>query len=377
MFSSTPNILVVTSLTSYSTANYLVSALKNIDCNLFVCSDSPSQTADHIASGAVDVQTLIDSAAIVPDILFFIEGGSMQLFPVGMEKLPCLTAWYGIDTHMDYQKHLRIARLFDVTFVAQKEYVERLRTDGIRQVNWLPLAFASELTPEPLPDRDVGIAYVGSTLAAANPPRHALLKTLQQNFPSACCFGPATPQEMGRLYGRAKVVFNRSVNNDINMRFFEATGAGAVLVTDSILRNGIEELFEEGKHYLTYKDEHSLITLIDKLLARPDNYANIGLNARQHVLAHHTYYHRAKKLLEILSTSHKTSHIYAEDVFAVCLSIGLMSGATRAAASAMLSYRTGYYCCCVGRGLSVILRFLSWPLLVVERFRSLIRKYYD
>ena len=44
----------------------------------------------------------------------------MQLFPYDLENVTCLTAWYGIDTHMDYKKHLQIAKGFDVSFIAQK-----------------------------------------------------------------------------------------------------------------------------------------------------------------------------------------------------------------------------------------------------------------
>ena len=146
-----------------------------------------------------------------------------------------------------------------------RSYVERLRADGLHQVYWLPLGFAPELLPSPMPERTIDIAYVGSDRVAANPVRHALLGALRREF-SSTRFGTAAPKEMGRIYASARLVFNKSVNNDVNMRFFEAAGAGAVLVTDPIVNNGLEELFEEGVHYLSYRDEASLIRAVRSLL---------------------------------------------------------------------------------------------------------------
>jgi len=185
-------ILVLASLTLPATANYLVSALREAGHELFVCSDVPSPLADLKAFGAVDLVRLCAQHGLVPDLTLFIEGGTMRLFPVGLEHMPCLTAWYGIDTHMDYAKHLRIGRLFDVTFIAQREFVELLRQDGLRQVHWLPLGFSPKLMPAPMPPKTVDIAYVGSINQSVNPQRHALLAALRREFPSNS-FGLAMP----------------------------------------------------------------------------------------------------------------------------------------------------------------------------------------
>lgn len=293
----------------------------------------------------------------------------MQILPVGLERLKGLTAWYGIDTHMDYVKHLRIGRLFDVTFIAQKEYVERLRVDGIHQVHWLPLGFAGELLPSPMPERTIDIAYIGSDRVTANPERHALLGALRREF-SSTRFGTANPKEMGRIYASARVVFNKSVKNDVNMRFFEAAGAGAVLVTDPIVHNGVEELFEEGKHYVSYQDEASLIRAMRSLLADPARCAAMGESARQHVQAYHTYRHRAESLLGTMRQSKKLLAPCPEDYFAACLSFNLLSDALRMAARAIAAPTGGHYRRNVGAVLSLVLNGWARALSFVERVRS-------
>jgi hypothetical protein len=358
-------IAVIASLTPSATANYLIAALKAARHELFVCSDLASPLADHLASGAVDISKALRRQNFVPELVLFIEGGTMRLFPSGLERIDCLTAWYGIDTHMDYAKHLRIGRLFDVTFIAQQEYVARLRDDGLRQVHWLPLAFAPELMPAQQPQRAIDIAYVGSANAASHPVRHALLATLRKSFASTC-FGPATPAEMGSLYASTRIVFNRSVNNDVNMRFFEAAGAGAVLVTDQIIDNGVEALFEEGVHYLTYADESMLLRLVRELLADSERCAAMGAAARQHVLSSHTYAHRSASLLATAKHAVKQSPPQPEDYFAAFLALGIVSAAVRSAAAALSVFGEGPYRQLAGRCAALVLGLMAAPLGVAE-----------
>lgn len=369
MASAGNNVLVVASLTPTCTAHYFIHAFRQLGCAVKACSDVANSSANLRVSGAVDVSSVVDRLEFEPDIVLFIEGGTMQILPVGLERLTCLTAWYGIDTHMNYAKHLRIGRLFDVNFIAQKEYVECLRADGLRQVHWLPLGFAPELLPSPMPERTIDIAYVGSDRVTANPERHALLRALRREF-SSTKFGAATPSEMGRIYASARVVFNKSVKNDVNMRFFEAAGAGAVLVTDPIVGNGVEELFEEGAHYVSYRDEVSLIRTVRAVLADPVRCAAMGACARQHVLGHHTYRHRAERFLAVLEQSQKLRAPYPEDYFAACLSLDLLSGAVVAVARAVVATKAGVYRRCAGYAVAWMLGVLAVVLGIAERMRS-------
>lgn len=325
------NIIVVTSMTPTATANYLVHALRAIGCKVFVCSDVSGEDVDMLASGAVDVAELVAHCGMVPDLLLFIEGGTMQLLPIGLENLSCLTAWYGIDTHMDYGKHLRIGRLFDVTFIAQKEYVERLRIDGLRQTHWLPLAFAPELMPAELLERCYDVAYVGSDNAVMHPLRHSLLNALRQRFP-AHWFGMASSSEMGSIYAQSRIVFNKSVNNDVNMRYFEALGCGAVLVTDPACANGVEDLFVKEQHFFEYEDENSLIALVESLLNDPERLTAISEECRTFVMDHHTYEHRMNALLLTVAQSDKVRSPSADEYFSAFSALRMTSAALDAVA---------------------------------------------
>lgn len=362
------NVFVVTSLSRYQTAGYLVRGLKEAGCVVKVCSDIPHDLADVVGYGAVHVPNVLSRIGFTPDVVLFIEGGTMQIFPIALEQLDCLTAWYGIDTHMDYRKHLYIGRLFDVTFVAQKEYVARLRTDGLLQVGWLPLGFPVELLPACTIDRSLDIAYVGSDQVAVHPERHALLQALRREQFSTW-FGQASPREMGRIYSSAKLVFNKSIHNDVNMRMFEATGCGAVLVTDRISGNGMEELFEEGLHYVTYSDASSLVAVVKELLRDPERCALMGDSARRRVLEHHTYRHRAQQMLEVIGECKKKMKPAVEEYVAALLALNLLSDAVLAVADALSSSSKGRYRRYAGLIAGGLLQGVAGMLGVVEAMR--------
>ena len=361
-------ILVFASLSLPATANYLISSLREAGHELFVCSDVSNPLVSLKVRGAVDAAQICASHGLTPDLLLFIEGGTMRIFPIGLEHMTCLTAWYGIDTHMDYDKHLRIGRLFDVTFIAQKEFVERLHQDGLKQVHWLPLAFAPELHPSQALDRLHDIAYVGSSSAAMHPVRHAMLAALKIEFPLSS-FGLATPTEMGRIYASSKLVFNRSVNNDVNMCFFEAAGAGAVLVTDPVFGNGLEELFDEGTHYFVYQDEKSLLTLVGTLLSDPDHCQAMGVAARQRALDRHTYAHRVQEMLAFQAGKQKRANPTPEDYFAVHLKLDLLGAALQSVVQSINASSGGRYRQVLGGILAGLLYALSGVLNWIERLR--------
>lgn len=366
-------ILLVASLTPTTTGNYLITAMREAGHELFVCSDVASPLDSLRVRGAVDVTQVCARHGLVPDLMLFVEGGTMRLFPTGLERMSCLTAWYGIDTHMDYAKHLRIGRLFDMTFVAQKEFVERLRQDGLRQVYWLPLACAPELYPQKEMHRCHDVAYVGSNSATVHPVRHALLSAICKDFPNVF-MGMTSPQEMGRVYAKAKMVFNKSVNNDVNMRYFEAMGAGAVLLTDYARDNGVEDLFNAGEHYLEYRDELTLLALIRGLLQDPERCRRIGDAARRHVLENHTYRHRAERLLDLVRQSRKLVALRPEDCFSALVALNLSGAAVASAGRALVCSSGGVYTKLLGRLASLALLSLAVFLGALDKMRDLFRR---
>jgi len=292
-------ILVVSSIHPPATAIYLVEALRDIGHEVRVVSDRAHPTVDGLANGVFDVPRWIEREGFRPDMLLFVEGGTRLIFPSGMQDMDCVSAWYAIDTHLHLRQHLYLAKLFDVTFVAQFEFLRHFQDC---QVHWLPFAVDPRLYERAPGTRDIDVAYIGSDHRGLHPDRARLLDLIRSRYHNTF-LGRAEPSRIGEIYGRAKIVFNKSVRNDVNMRYFEAMGAGAVLVTDSARDNGVEELFSPGEDFLEYRDDASLLAAIDSLLADDGKREQIGARAQRHVLSGHTYRHRAEKILDVLAAT--------------------------------------------------------------------------
>lgn len=315
-------ILVISSLNSIAPANYLIDAFRNLAVEVIAISDVKNKRANHVANGAFDVQNYVAVNDLQPDLLLFVEGGEMGIFPINFATLNCPKYWWGIDTHNDYLKHLRISRLFDHTFLAQKSYVDSLKNDGIKSVSWLPLAYGG---PRPdSKDRNIDVAYAGSTNWDLYPERKEYLSALQDLFQNTS-IGNCNPEDLFNLYMNSKIVFNFSPMNDLNMRFFEAIGAGALLMTNEITQNGVEDIFTQGKEFVEYGGIEDMLNKINYLLSHEDHLEQISSAGMANVSQNHTYANRAQSILALQRPKVFTI-ANSLDTSGALMSLGLVSG---------------------------------------------------
>jgi len=143
------------------------------------------------------------------------------------------------------------------------------------------------------------LAFVGNFFPG---PRADLLDLLQQRF-SQTFVGQAYFEEMARIYSASKVVFNRSLKNDLNMRVFEALACGSLLITNDLKENGQADLFQDGVHLATYQDADELIDKVDYYLKHDWVREKIAAAGRAEALAKHTYRHRMEALLERIAAA--------------------------------------------------------------------------
>lgn len=228
------------------------------------------------------------------DFYLYIDSGLKSVSPL-LDLLNIPKIAYFIDTHIDFQTRLEMARHFDIVFLAQKGHVELFKEQGIRYVFWLPLACDPELYPEETLQRDIDVSYVGSLSPDEGDKRRKLLSKVAEAFPNNF-IGKKWPLEMGEIYARSKIVVNSAINYDLNMRAFEGMASGALFITDPA--DSLQELFEDGKDLIVYQDEKDLINKIQYYLEHDDEREEIAYRGQQKVLKHHTYYHRAKEIIK-------------------------------------------------------------------------------
>jgi spore maturation protein CgeB/SAM-dependent methyltransferase len=232
-------------------------------------------------------------AGWVPDLFLWVESGVTYELE-GLGSLPCPSACYLVDTHLRLEKHLETAKDFDVVFVAQKKYLRRFKEAGIERVHWLPLACDPDVHRKCAIEKEFDVSFVGS-ITPRHRRRNALLVGLAERFDLHVerCF----LDEMARVFSRSKIVFNRSIRDDLNMRVFEAMATGSLLVTDEATGSGLTEVFEEGKHLIVYRTREELCEQIRTYLANDEAREKIAAEGMREVLRRHTYDHRARKLV--------------------------------------------------------------------------------
>lgn len=199
--------------------------------------------------------------------------------------------FYAIDTHVrhSWPKIRRAAPCCDLVFCCHRDGAERLGAE------WLPVACDPDLHVAAPRERDLDVAFVGTD---GGVPRKFYLQALRERYPNSA-IGSAEYTRIGERYGRARIGFNYSIADDVNMRIFEVLAGSALLVTNALPHDDLHRLgLEEGTHYAAYRSPRELFTRIDHYLAHPEERRRIALAGHQAVLAQHTYRHRMEQLLQ-------------------------------------------------------------------------------
>ncbi len=229
-----------------------------------------------------------------PDLYLWVESVRGH-HPRNLQALPCPKACYLIDSHLNLSWHLEWARQFDYVFIAQREYLDSFTEQG-SNAHWLPLGCDPEIhtSLDLLKQHDVG--FVGS-LTSNNPRRTELLKMLseQVDLHAERCF----LDDMATVFSASKIIFNCAVNNDLNMRVFEAMSTGSLLLTDLAWNSGQDMLFRDGEDYAVYRHDDLLPDTVGFYLDNDELRERIAVRGRRLVHAAHTYLHRAEDLLNV------------------------------------------------------------------------------
>ena len=293
-----PRLLLIYHRNPTTTAAYLEDALR--------------RTADVVTAGeGQDLAVARDEAVFLPrlleragghfDLVLEVEGENVPTHGHEQLEVPC--AWWAIDSHlhMSYDHHFFRAKRFDHVFVAQKHHVVRYRDWAWTESSWLPLAADPEVFhPIEGADRFVEIGFVGNVLPRLHEARRSLLRRIYEAFDRVLLVRGAWRERVSEELARCRLVFNRSLHRDVNMRVFEALACGRPLLTDRLdAECGLQELFTDGEHVILY-DDATLEETARRWLADPEAAEGIGAAGREHVFAHHTYDHRARTILETM-----------------------------------------------------------------------------
>ena len=211
------------------------------------------------------------------------------------------------DTHLGYEYRLQKAREFDFVFCNQNKAVRDFVADGVdpKRCFWLPHAFdplayspgvfnpsLGDWDREAVPLKRYDVCFIGN-LNDRN--RVAHLDRLFKEFPNFY-WGTQRFHEAAEKFNQSRIVFNVSSRKELNMRHFEALGAGAFLLTDNIPES--ENVFTEGVHFAGYDDMDNMIDKVRYFLAHDEEREKIARAGYLEAISKHTYLHRVLAVLD-------------------------------------------------------------------------------
>jgi hypothetical protein len=182
------------------------------------------------------------------------------------------------------------------------------------------LAFdARVLDVLPAVDRDLPLTFVGSFFDMHRS-RTRLLERVAERFPELAVWGPAPKDgfagsplakcyrgeawglDMLTILRRSRVTINH--HGDVppfanNFRLYEATGTGAMLVTD--WKPNLHEMFEPGVELAAYRDDGECLAAIERYLADDAARRAIAAAGQRRTLAEHTFTDRMASFADMVA----------------------------------------------------------------------------
>ena len=223
--------------------------------------------------------------------------------------------YWASDTHIhdsSYKYRLEKARQADIVFVAQKRGVEDFKRDGVLNPIWLPHAFEPAAycdvdsiefqsdkfsykgTPRPYEflTKTYDVCFVGHVNSGN---RIDFLDRMFKEFPNFF-YGQRLFNEASEKYAQSKIALNIAMTDDINMRCYEVLGSKSFLLTNWIPT--IDELFEDGKHLVTYKTFDEAVEKAKYFIEHDEEREKIAQKGYEWVMKTGTIDHRVNVMLD-------------------------------------------------------------------------------
>ena len=118
-------------------------------------------------------------------------------------------------------------------------------------------------------------------------------------LPSRHRLGRANVRHLARVAHHAEPSIDVAENYAGNVRLFEATGCGALLVTD--WKTNLDQMFEPGKEIVAYARPRNASRWSINYLNHDQERKAIADAGQQRTLRDHTFHHRMHELADIVA----------------------------------------------------------------------------
>ena len=253
-----------------------------------------------------DLSQLLRLCPEQPSLILHPESATPYL-PSGLSQVAIPTASFQIDTYTYTRRRIAWSMLFDHVFVFHPGYDAEFRAAGHPGAHFLPHAVDAELFAGEELERTFEVGWVGQVHGPIYRRREMIVRMLSEAFRMNDFGRRYSLEEMAKVYSQSRIVVNIGRDDfpqDANLRTFEAMGAGALLITS--LPSELTQIgFEEGVHFIGYREVQEIKPLVRKYLAEDSARKSIGDAARGKVLREHTYDQRVERLLDHVERCNK------------------------------------------------------------------------
>jgi len=189
---------------------------------------------------------------------------------------------------------------YDVIFTAIAPYVDRFREAGVSSY-YLPLAFEPRVLDRiKKVERDIPLSYVGH-LHHTHHRRKDVLKHLFKKFGLQYWVGEKWGLDMFEIMARSYIAANCNIDVEPdyvgNMRMYEATGCGALLLMN--YGSNLGELFKDDE-ILIYHNPDEAVELVGYCLEHKEEGEAIAARGQARTLKDHTYDKRMAIIADVL-----------------------------------------------------------------------------
>jgi len=202
--------------------------------------------------------------------------------------------FWSIDSHCalyNHQQHCRKNK-FDLLLLSNIHHAEYFK-GLVDSISWFPNGYPSDLIkPDETIIRNVDVGFCGSLIGN----RDQWLKMLESKFQVKRDIFKLG-NDMVKSLSSYKIAFNLNIADDINFRTFEATGSGALLITN--YTPNLEKLFKINEEIVIFESCEDLLEKIRFLLNNDDIRNKISQAGFKKSKEHHSYDVRSLSLIQM------------------------------------------------------------------------------
>jgi len=206
-----------------------------------------------------------------------------------------LKAFWSIDSHCalpNHQMHCSKHK-FDLLLMSNIHHADYFR-GLVGATEWFPNGYPSDLIkPDHSVKRDFDVGFCGSMIGN----RDSWLRLLESKFRVKRDIFVIGDQ-MVKALSSYKIAFNINIADDVNFRTFEATGAGAMLLTN--YTPNLEKLFKIGEEIIIYESPQDLLEKVEMYTLKNDLREKVAIAGTNRSINCHSYDTRALQLIKLI-----------------------------------------------------------------------------